>query len=55
MSTELEVTQRMQQMMLPRDEDLRGIASLDIAGFMEPAAEVGGDYYRTSSPNGDGE
>jgi PAS domain S-box-containing protein len=45
MSAELEVTQRLQQMMLPRDEDLRKIADLDISGFMEPAAEVGGDYY----------
>jgi PAS domain S-box-containing protein len=45
MSAELEVTQRLQQMMLPRDEDVRKMASLDISGFMEPAAEVGGDYY----------
>jgi len=45
MSAELEVTQRLQQMMLPRDEDMRKIANLDISGFMEPAAEVGGDYY----------
>jgi len=45
MSSELEVTQRLQQMMLPRDEDLRNIANLDISGSMEAAAEVGGDYY----------
>jgi PAS domain S-box-containing protein len=45
MSADLDVTQRLQQMMLPRDEDLRAIEGLDIAGFMEPAAEVGGDYY----------
>jgi PAS domain S-box-containing protein len=45
MSAELDITQRLQQMMLPRDEDLVGIANLHIAGFMEPAAEVGGDYY----------
>lgn len=45
MTAELDVTQRLQQMMLPRDEDMRKIASLDISGFMEAAAEVGGDYY----------
>jgi len=45
MSAELEVNQRLQQMMLPRDEDMRKIDNLDISGFMEPAAEVGGDYY----------
>jgi sigma-B regulation protein RsbU (phosphoserine phosphatase) len=32
-------------MILPRDEEMRKIANLDISGFMEPAAEVGGDYY----------
>jgi PAS domain S-box-containing protein len=45
MSAELEVTQRLQQMILPRDEDMRNIVGLDISGSMEPAAEVGGDYY----------
>jgi PAS domain S-box-containing protein len=45
MSGELEITQRLQQMMLPRDEDLSSISNLDISGFMESAAEVGGDYY----------
>jgi PAS domain S-box-containing protein len=52
MSAELEITQRLQQMMLPRDEDLVGIADLGIAGFMEPAAEVGGDYYDVISRDG---
>jgi serine phosphatase RsbU (regulator of sigma subunit) len=52
MSAELEVTQRLQQMMLPRDADMRKIARLDISGFMEPAAEVGGDYYDVISNNG---
>ncbi|MGB8539113.1 MAG: MHYT domain-containing protein [Acidobacteriaceae bacterium] len=45
MGAELEITQRLQQMMLPRDEDLGKIAGLNISGSMEPAAEVGGDYY----------
>jgi len=52
MSAELDITQRLQQMMLPRDEDLRGITGLDIAGFMDPASEVGGDYYDVVSQNG---
>jgi PAS domain S-box-containing protein len=45
MSTELEINHRLQQMMLPKEEDLQAIAHLDIVGFMQPAAEVGGDYY----------
>jgi serine phosphatase RsbU (regulator of sigma subunit) len=45
MSTELEVTRRLQQMMLPKERELLEISQLDIAGFMEPAEEVGGDYY----------
>src|ERR1700722_6783762 len=52
MSGELEITQRLQQMMLPRDEDLSGIANLDVSGFMESAAEVGGDYYDVVSGDG---
>ena len=45
LSTELEVTRRLQQMILPRQEELSGIPDLEIAGYMEPATEVGGDYY----------
>ena len=45
MGAELEITQRLQQMMLPREEDMRKIAGLDISGSMQPASEVGGDYY----------
>jgi serine phosphatase RsbU (regulator of sigma subunit) len=45
MGTELEVTRRLQEMMLPRREELQTIADLEIAGFMKPATEVGGDYY----------
>jgi phosphoserine phosphatase RsbU/P len=52
MSGELEITQRLQQMMLPRDEDLSSISNLDISGFMESAAEVGGDYYDVVSGDG---
>ena len=45
LSTELEVTQRLQSMLLPKEKELNQIKALEIAGFTEPAAEVGGDYY----------
>jgi PAS fold len=54
MGAELEITQRLQQMMLPRDEDMRKVAGLDISGSMEPAAEVGGDYYDVVCKDGGG-
>jgi len=45
MSAELEVTKQLQQMVLPKQSELEAIEGLEIAGFMEPADEVGGDYY----------
>jgi predicted ATPase/serine phosphatase RsbU (regulator of sigma subunit)/tRNA A-37 threonylcarbamoyl transferase component Bud32 len=45
MSAELDVTRQLQQKMLPRTEELQAIPGLEIAGFMEPADEIGGDYY----------
>ena len=45
LSAELEVTQRLQMMLLPKEKELSQIEQLEIAGFMEPADEVGGDYY----------
>lgn len=45
MSAELDVTRQLQQMILPKEQELIQLADLDIAGFMEPADEVGGDYY----------
>jgi serine phosphatase RsbU (regulator of sigma subunit) len=45
LSGELEVTQRLQQMLLPKEQELQQIESLEIAGFSEAAAEIGGDYY----------
>lgn len=45
LSTELEVTQRLQRMLLPKQHELLAIDGLDIAGYMQPADEVGGDYY----------
>ncbi len=45
MKAELEITRRLQQMILPKENELSQIDGLDIAGYMEPADEVGGDYY----------
>jgi serine phosphatase RsbU (regulator of sigma subunit) len=45
MGAELEVARKIQQMVLPRPEELKKIKALDIAGFMEAADEIGGDYY----------
>ena len=52
MSAELDVTHRLQHMMLPRDEELRLITNLDISGSMEAAVEVGGDYYDVVADGG---
>lgn len=45
MGAELDVAKQIQQMILPKAEELDQVEGLDIAGFMEPADEVGGDYY----------
>ena len=45
LSAELEIAQRLQTMLLPKEKELSEIKELEIAGFMEPAEEVGGDYY----------
>ncbi|MEG4147046.1 SpoIIE family protein phosphatase [Microcoleus sp. Pol12B5] len=44
MGAELDIVRQMQQMILPNAEELE-IDGLDIAGYMEAADEVGGDYY----------
>jgi serine phosphatase RsbU (regulator of sigma subunit) len=55
MGAELEVTRQLQQMVLPNPEELEAVNDLDIAGFMEPADEVGGDYYDVlTTQTGDG-
>ncbi len=45
MSAELDVTRKIQHMLLPKDRELNEVVGLDISGFMESADEVGGDYY----------
>ncbi len=45
MSAELEVSRRIQQMILPSSDELKHIPGLEVVGFMQPADEIGGDYY----------
>ncbi len=45
MGAELDVSRRIQQMVLPSSEELQQISGVDIVGYMQPADEVGGDYY----------
>ena len=52
LSAELDVTRKLQQMILPKQEELESIEGLEIAGYMEPADEVGGDYYDVLQKNG---
>ncbi|MEG4293487.1 SpoIIE family protein phosphatase [Microcoleus sp. C2C3] len=52
MSAELDVTRRLQQMILPQQQELESIEGLEIAAFMEPADEVGGDYYDVLNHDG---
>jgi serine phosphatase RsbU (regulator of sigma subunit) len=51
LKTELEVTRRLQQMILPKEQELSEVPNLAIAGFMESADEVGGDYYDVLQQN----
>ena len=45
LGAELDVTRRLQQMLLPSADELGRIEGLDVAGHMQAAVEVGGDYY----------
>lgn len=45
MSAELDIARILQEMILPKEQELQQIPGLDIAGFMQAANEVGGDYY----------
>ncbi|MDJ1180435.1 AAA family ATPase [Roseofilum sp. BLCC_M91] len=45
LGAELDIARRVQEMILPRPEELRAIPTLDMAGYMAAADEVGGDYY----------
>jgi CHASE2 domain-containing sensor protein/serine phosphatase RsbU (regulator of sigma subunit) len=52
MGAELDIVRQMQQLILPRPEELEAIDQLDIAGYMDPADEVGGDYYDVLQQDG---
>ena len=52
MGAELDVAKQIQQMILPKAEELEQVEELDISGFMEPADEVGGDYYDVLQTDG---
>ena len=52
MKAELDVTRQLQQILLPKQEELNKIKGLEIAGFMAPADKVGGDYYDVLQHNG---
>lgn len=45
LGTELAVARHLQQLLQPQPVELQQAATLDIAGYMQPADEVGGDYY----------
>jgi sigma-B regulation protein RsbU (phosphoserine phosphatase) len=52
LGAELDVAKQLQSMVLPKKNELEGIEDLEIAGYMEPADEVGGDYYDVLRQNG---
>jgi sigma-B regulation protein RsbU (phosphoserine phosphatase) len=45
MISELNLTRKIQQMLLSKDREIKEVIGLDIAGFMEAAEEAGGNYY----------
>ncbi|MDB6171985.1 MAG: hypothetical protein JWL59_1296 [Chthoniobacteraceae bacterium] len=45
LGAELDIARQLQMMVLPKKRELQAVPRLDIAGYMEPANEVGGDYY----------
>jgi sigma-B regulation protein RsbU (phosphoserine phosphatase) len=45
LKAEVEVTRKIQQLILPKTQELEHVIGLQIAGYMRPADEVGGDYY----------
>lgn len=52
LSTELEIAKKLQLMVLPGTKELNQIRDLDVACTMNPADEVGGDYYDCFRTNG---
>jgi phosphoserine phosphatase RsbU/P len=52
MKAELDLTREIQKMILPKQQDLTEVQDLDIAGFMQTASDIGGDYYDIMSHEG---
>jgi len=52
MGAELDIARQLQTMVLPNQSELQSLQDLDIAVFMEPADEVGGDYYDVLAQDG---
>lgn len=52
LAAEIEVAHKLQKMILPSAEELQSITELDIAGFVQPTDEVGGDYFDVLNHNG---
>jgi len=55
MGAELDVARKLQTMILPKLQELDQISDLDVAGFMQAAEEVGGDYYDVLQQPGQGD
>ncbi|WP_055076672.1 SpoIIE family protein phosphatase [Pseudanabaena sp. 'Roaring Creek'] len=51
LGAELDIVRQMQRMILPNAEELE-IEGLDIAAYMDAAADVGGDYYEVLNSDG---
>lgn len=45
MGAELDVARQVQTMVLPNQSELEAISEFEVVGHMQPATEVGGDYY----------
>jgi len=45
MSAELDIARRLQAMVLPSETEFQHLDKIELAGAMQPADEVGGDYY----------
>lgn len=52
LGAELDVARHIQMMVLPKPAELGTMPTLDVAGYMEPADEVGGDYFDVLQGNG---
>jgi len=52
LEAEIDITRQLQQMLMPSEQELAAVAGLEIAGFMESASEVGGDYYDVLQTHG---